>query len=453
MSHKATTIVLLMLVWANETSAKEVFKVEQIVRYLNKENPYVYTAIGKQYIDEARAKASLGAFDTKLSSYSDNKEYPLSDGRYSDVSLSKPTENGTELVLDYRNAQGVQEYNNIKTGSDGEYRVGVKVPVFALLNDINYRKYNVDTAHLQATQSKLEAQNSIRKLYSSVIVSYYTLLYYQKIDSLEKTLLSKAQKRFTFTQKRVASGDLPGVTLLEAKQQILQRKQRVLMAKNSYHNAFHILLKYLNISKDQFDARYTLPHLSVLKKHTIALQTAIDEALAKRSDLRALEFKKEKLNLQGKYNALSQYPDVSIAAYGVHDITYGNGMKVGINFDFPLERTGYEGRKVEIQRGMAQVNEEENKLMLELKTNLTNLFYSLEVYKQNLQSIQEEMRLVEELEKVENKKYQAGTSSLFEVNQREILTLQAQQKQLEYTLNVLLIQQDIKREMGDLIDP
>lgn len=449
---KSVIVSTLIMVWCTQNAiAKEIFRVEEIARYLTKENPYVYTAIGKQYIDEARAQASMGAFDSKLSSYMDNKEYPLSDGRYLDVTLAKPIENGTELLVGYRKAEGIQEYNNIKTGDEGEYRIGVKVPIFSILNDMSYRKYSVESASLGAVQSKFEAQNNIRNLYSSVIVSYYTLLYYQEVFKLEKALLKKAKKRYAFTHSRVSSGDLPEVALLDAKQQILQRKQRVLSTQNSYHNAFRILLKYLNISQNQFDAHYQLPSLTLLKKNTITLQGAIDEALAKRSDLRALEYKKAKLNLQGDYNALSQYPDVSISAYGVHDIRYGSGTKVGLNFDFPLERTGYEGRKVEIQRGIAQVEEEQNKLKLELKTNLTNLLYSLEVLNENIKNSQEEIGLVEELERVENKKYEVGSSNLFEVNQREMFTLQAQQKQLEYYFNILLIQQDIKREMGELL--
>jgi hypothetical protein len=158
-----------------------------------------------------------------------------------------------------------------------------------------------------------------------------------------------------------------------------------------------------------------------------------------------------KLKLESDYNNLSKYPELSVSAYGVHDVRYGSGTKVGFNFDFPLERRGYEGKKVEIKRGMLQLEEEQSRIKLELKTNLTNLLYSLEVLNKNIKNVQEEIGLVEELEAVENKKYRLGSSTLFNVNLREIYTLQVKQKQLEYYLNTLLIQQDVKREMGELL--
>lgn len=451
MMRKFIVHLILILSFSQNALCKEVFKIEQIAKYLTTENPYVYTAVGQLYIDEARKQTSMGNFDTKLSSQYDNKEYPLSDGRYLDLTLAKPVENGTEFLVGYRKAEGVQEYNNIKTGEEGEFRIGVKVPVFAVLNDMNYRKYSVSSASLGAVQSKFEAENNLRNLYASVFVSYYTLLYYNELFKLEKTLLSRAEQRNQFIQKRVRSGDLPKVALLEAEQQIINRKQRLLATQNSYHNAFQIFLKYLNLPKKHFDSRYDLPSLPILKKNTMALQTALSKALAKRPDLKVLEYKKMKLNLESDYNALSEYPDLSVSVYGVHDLRYGSGSKVAFNFDFPLERRGYEGKKIEIQNGITQLEEEQSRLELELKTKLTNLLYSLDVLSQNIKNVQEEIGLVEELEEVENKKYRLGSSNLFQVNQREIYTLEVKKKQLEYYLNTLFIQQDIKKEMGELL--
>lgn len=446
-----TVYFILIGMLTQNAAGKEVFKIENIAHYLTKENPYVYTAVGQQYVDEARVQTAMGSFDTKLSSHYDKKEYPLSDGRYLDLTLAKPVENGIEFLAGYRKAEGVQEYNNIKTGDQGEFRVGVKVPVFALLNDMNYRKYSVESASFGAVQSKFEAQNNLRNLHSSVSISYYTLLYYSELLKLEKTLLGKAKKRNAFTQKRVHSGDLPEVALLESEQQIIHRKQRLLDTQNSYHNAFQIFLNYLNIPKNHFDSKYDLPSLSMLKKNTMALQTALSKALAKRPDLKVLEYKKMKLDLESDYNALSRYPDISVSMYGVHDVRYGSGTKVAFNLDFPLERRGYEGKKLEIQKGITQLEEEQSRLKLELKTKLSNLFYSQDVLNQNIKNVQEEIGLVEELEAVENKKYRMGSSDLFQVNLREMYTLQVKQKQLEYYLNALLIQQEIKREMGELL--
>jgi outer membrane protein TolC len=183
----------------------------------------------------------------------------------------------------------------------------------------------------------------------------------------------------------------------------------------------------------------------------MVLQNALDQALEKRPDLKVLEYKKMKLDLESDYNTLSKYPDFSVSVYGVHDLQYGSGTKVSFNVDFPLERRSYEGKKLEIQKGLMQLEEKQNKLKLELKTNLENLFYSQEVLNQNIINVQKEIKLVEELEKAENKMYELGSSNLFQVNQREIYTLQVKQKQLEYYLNAFFIQQEINKEIGELL--
>jgi outer membrane protein TolC len=175
----------------------------------------------------------------------------------------------------------------------------------------------------------------------------------------------------------------------------------------------------------------------------------ISKALKNRPDLKALESKRTKLDLDTAYNSLSEYPKLNLFAYGVHDLQYGDGIKVGLQFDIPLERSSYKGKMVEIQKGMTQLEEEKNRLLLELKTNLSNLIYSLDIINQNIDLGRKETKIVESLEEVENKKYEVGSSDLFQINQREIGTLEVKRKQLEYYLNALMIQQEIQKEMGE----
>lgn len=442
---------MYIFIFSHDAFSKEIFTVDHMERYLTEENPYIYSAVGKQYIDAARIQTAQGGFDTRLSAEYDKKEYPLSAGEFSDISFSKPTENGTELIVGYRKAEGIQEYNNIKTGSEGELRIGVKVPVFSLLNEMNERKYNLDSAKINATKSTFESQNNLRNLYAHIVISYYQLLYYDELVNLEKRLLHKAKKRNNFIEKRVHSGDLSDVAILESKQQIISREQRVLRAKSSYSQALQIFLKYMNMPQKEFDLKYDLPSLKMLKKEKIIFQNVISKALKSRPDLKALESKRTKLDLDIVYNTLSEYPKLNLFAYGVHDIKYGDGIKVGLQFDIPLERRGYKGKKIEIQKGITQLEEEKNRLLLELKTNLSNLMYSLDIVNQNIDLGQKETKIVESLEEVENKKYEVGSSDLFQVNQREIGTLEVKRKQLEYYLNALMIQQEIKKETGEFI--
>ena len=451
MKNKLLSCCVYIFLFSQLAFCKEDFTVNHIERYLTEKNPYIYGAVGQQYIDAARIQTAQGGFDTRLSAEYDKKEYPISTGEFSDISFSKPIENGTELIVGYRRADGIQEYNNIKTGSEGEFRVGVKVPVFSLLNEMNERKYTLDSAKINATKSTFESQNNLRNLYAHIVISYYKLLYYNELVKLEKRLWYKAKKRNKFIEKKVHSGDLADVALLESKQQIISREQRVLRTKSSYSQALQIFLKYMNIPQKEFDLKYDLPSLKILKKEKLIFQNMISKALKSRPDIKALESERSKLDLDTAYNTLSEYPKLNLFAYGVHDIKYGDGIKVGVQFDIPLERRGYKGKKIEIQKSITQLDEEKNRLLLELKTNLSNLMYALDIINQNIDLGYKETNIVVSLEDVENKKYEVGSSDLFQINQREIRTLEVKRKQLEYYLNALMIQQEIKRETGEFI--
>ena len=75
----------------------------------------------------------------------------------------------------------------------------------------------------------------------------------------------------------------------------------------------------------------------------------------------------------------------------------------------------------------------------------------MDIINKNIDLGRKETQIVESLEKMENKKYEVGSSDLFQVNQREIISLEVKRKQLEYRLNALMIKQEIKRETGELI--
>lgn len=438
--------LLIQGVWG-----KELFTLEKLQGYLTLDNPFMYSALGSQYIDAARIQTAQGGFDTTLATNYDKKEYPLSRNEFTDITLSKPTQSGTEFILGYRNASGTHEFHNIKTGQEGEFRAGVKVPIVALMHQTNERKYRLDNTKLQATQSRFDAQNQLRTLQARIIIAYYELLYAHELVGLETQLLEKAKTRNQFIAQRVSSGDLAQLALIEAKQHIINRTQRLNEAQNSYMGALQRLVQYLNTDTQTFQEAYTLPALCMLKESHTPVDDLIDQALEHRPDLKVLNYQGEKLTLEGRFNALWRYPTLNLFAYGVHDVQQGDGFKVGFEFTLPIERNRFEGKTVEIQKGLQLLQEQKNKLILELKTALRTFLFALETVGKNINLSEEEIVLTQTLEEAENRRYQTGLSDLFQVNLREIAALEVKRKQLSYRLQQLVIQREMKKEMGEFL--
>jgi len=439
----------ISLLCISPLTAVELFTKDKISQYLTQENPFVYAAMGKEYIYKEKEKYYLGDFDTKLSAKYDKKEYPTSDGELFDVSVQKPLENGVEFILGYRDAEGTQEYNNIKTGQDGEVRAGIKVPVFSVVHDISTRKLNLDTASLDTVKFNFKTKDNLRLLYFKIVSQYNRLLYHKDILELEKELLLTAQKRELIIKQKVKVGALADIALLEADQQIINREQRLVSAQNNFSVAFEGFLKYLNLSRETFSKQYTLPSIYNIQEKHIDLHSSIDAAIENRPDLKIFDFEIKKLDVREQYAKLLNYPNFNVSLYGVHDFQYENGFKISLDMDFPIERRKYEGKHAEIKKSMKNIENTKEKRIIDLRTNLTNISNSLQNLSINIVSSKAEIILVEKLEEAEHKKYRLGLSNLFMVNQRELYTLQIKKKLLQYNLQYLLLEQEVYKETGE----
>ena len=423
---------------------------EMIYRLLDGENPYVVMAIANQKIQESRVISAKGGFDTKLGAKHDEKRYPLSDGRLSDVYLEKPLESGVEVLMGYRKAYGTQEYNNIKTGDEGEMRVGVKIPVIPLLHGTNDRYLSLKLAQIDSQKSLSGSTKNLRELSYMVMGIYYQLLFRHELMELERGLLEKAQKQYGFIEKRVSVGDEAPILLVEARQNVNERKQRFIESANAVSTVKEHLISYLNIPAKEFEERFEIPHLPLLKEEVFDVEGQMKKVLKNRPELQILEFEKEKLNEELMMAQVLKYPQIDAAIYGVHDQVYQNGFKVSLEMALPIERRKYEGKSSELQTKKENNLNEMKKSLLEARRVVTTAVETLNSLKENFTIVQNEIALAEQLERAEMRKFEFGESGLFLLNQREMRTLQAKQKKSEYHLKMVMNLLEIQKESGEM---
>jgi outer membrane protein TolC len=426
----------------------ELFTPEHISQYLNEKNPFFSTLYNRERVAKEKIEYFESAFDTKITGKYDNKEYPATTGDYHEIFLKKKIESGIELFTGYRNAEGTQEYNNIKTGKDGEAMIGVKLPIFELVNGTNSYKTALEVAKIEHRRDIHGSKNSFRIFYLEVLKSYYTMLYNKMVLDFEKQLLVKAQNRKSFIEKRVSSGLLPQLSLLEAKQQIINREQRFFVATASFKNSLVSFVKYLGITKEKFQYRYFLEDSLKIEFKEFNFDEVLRTAKSNRPDIKMLELEKEKIYLEKIDVNRLKYPNMNLTLYGVHDLKYGNGFKFSFDMEFPFERSKYNSKVGEYLQSLRNIDELVERKTFEITTALRNLMNSLEILRKNIENAEEEVSLVQKLENAENRKYVLGSSSLFILNQREIYTLDIKKKVLQYKLNYLLLREELNSQMG-----
>jgi outer membrane protein TolC len=207
-------------------------------------------------------------------------------------------------------------------------------------------------------------------------------------------------------------------------------------------------LKYLNISKEQFFAKYTLLEELQSGIELITLDEALQTALQNRADLKMLSSEKDGLLRQKKNVKLFLYPKVNFALYGAHDFKYDNGFKAALDFSFPIERSLYESKNAQYMQRLSNIEKQREKKLLDIKISLTNTINSLQTLKETLDYASKELELAKKLENAEKKRFELGGGTLFVLNQREMNTLNIEKKLLYYKLTYLLLQEQLQNSMG-----
>jgi outer membrane protein TolC len=442
-------VVMMLAGTLGILSATQEFSIDVMKQYLNEKNPYISSELIKKRVSQEQLNYVKGSFDTALVAKYEEKDYPLSDGTYYGASLIKPTESGIDLSAGYRYAKGTQEYNNIKTGKNGEFLIGATIPLVSVLNKIDQRRLRLALAQTDLKNTDFAYKERMRQFYFTLMSQYYSLLHNKERLAISEDLLEKARLRERLIEQSVTSGNLPQATLIEAKQQKISREQALLSAQNTYENTLINFLKYLNLTPEAFHAQYHLGHLSTPEQTAFNFDVALEKALQNRPDLQILALEIEKLLIENRANERLQYPEFDVGLYGVYDVDDESGFKVALNMRFPLAQTQYLSKNAQIKESMQRVRAEQEVQLLELKADLQSLITSLDTVIQNLNAAQEEQELLLKLEAFEQRKYTLGSSSLFLLNQREMQTMEAQMKVLAYKLEYQLLYHAYYRSVNE----
>ncbi|MDQ7042243.1 MAG: TolC family protein [Sulfurimonas sp.] len=433
--------------------AKTLFTQETILEYLNENNPYYYATMAQERVAKESQRIYSAAFDTQLNLKYDKKEYPTTVGEYQQLDLTKSIGNGMEFSAAYRNAQDTQEYNNIKTGKDGELFTSIKIPILSLINNTSKNQLDFNVAKLQTKTLTQTSRKNLLALYLVSSKAYFELLLYKDIYKTEEALLQKAQQNYQFVLKEVQSGKLAQIALMDVKSQIINRKQRLITAKNQYQSTKNNFLKYLNISEEKFNELYTLSSIKkeLLFEEELGLEIK-EKILLNRPEFQELEYKLDRVNLQSEYNSIRKYPKLDFKLYGVYDLAYEKeGYKISMEFNFPLERTDYSAKNETYKKEVILLKNSKETIKNDIRTNIRTIKQKLTLQKSNIELAKEEIKLVGQLEIAEKRRYQEGMSSLLFINQREMLTLQAKQKLLRYHFTMQILNLQLRYELGTLL--
>ncbi len=395
-------------------------------------------------------RKARGSFDPSVFTYYDNKQFQSKE-YYSmlGTGLKVPTWVGVDMKLGYDQNQGDFLNPEASIPENGLWYAGVSVPLGEGLF-IDERRKVVKQARLFSQYTRAEQSRILNDLLLDAMENYwYWVKTFSQLRIFDESV-GIALTRFNAVRDSYLQGDKPAVDTLEAFIQVQNRRISANQALIEYQKATLSLSNYLWYENDiplEITDKLIPPLSDALADIEIISESELSARLTgiedshpelqlyqyKQADLAIEErWKKEKIKpkLNLNYNFLSETIGPTAENYGL------NNYKWGLEFSLPLFLRSEIGdlrltqiKQEEVALGRSRKTLEVINKVLVFHQQLKNLMDQIDLYALNVTNY-------EQLLRAERLKFDAGESSLFLINSREISLIEARIKYIEVETKV-----------------
>lgn len=418
---------------------------EQISRY----HPLIrradlLVAEARQQIREAR-----GAFDPKLFSYYDQKQFGNSlyyEKWQTGIALPLLPA-GIDLKVAYDRAVGkyLNPENTLPAGGLG--MVGLSVPLGrSLFTDA--RRTALQQARLAPSLAAAEQLKFINKTLLDAAKAYWDwYLAYAQFQLLQEGR-QLALTRYEGMRQRARLGEAAAIDTTEALITVQERTQQLQQAALAMQNARLTVTAFLWQPAGNELQPAELPPLVVpqpfrwqpVSPALLALLT--ERAAVRHPELLALDLKRSQLQAEERFRRAAIQPQVSLNAnwlsrnrpLGEWGNVYGFGnenRKIGIDMVFPLFLRKERGKLQQVQTKIQQLDFDRQQTRRQIDNYLLQSWNEINLLSEQTETYRDMVSNQARLVQAERAKFDLGESSLFLVNSRESKLIDMQLKQQE----------------------
>ncbi|NBG65681.1 TolC family protein [Acidiluteibacter ferrifornacis] len=441
-------IALLLTGFTLQVSSQEltgkVMSFDQFMEIVKTHHPIAKQANLKIQVGEATMQQARGGFDPKL--FNDVSQKYFNDKNYYsliDAGVKIPTWFGIEVKGGYEQNKGNYLNPENNTPSNGLWYAGISLPVGAGLF-IDERRAELRKAQLFQEMNTAERQLMVNELLFESGKAYWDWFEAYNIYRVYQEAVALANVRYQGVKQNALLGDQPAMDTVEAGIQMQNRQLALRQSKLDYDNAAAHLMVFLwadgtiplelengtqpevneNILGKGVDPYYFAQRDTLLIKHPKLKQfqlkmeqIAIDQRL-KREQL------KPTLNL--KYNALSEA--INSTPFEEYN---ANNYNWGLEFSMPILLRKERGALRLAEYKMQEAELEYGNQTAEVLYKINSALNEWEATKDQLDIYTQTVLDYNRLLNGERQLFNAGESSLFMVNSREVGFISAQIKQIE----------------------
>lgn len=406
---------------------------EAVVQY----HPVVRQA--NLFPEQARAEImeARGAFDPKLTTYYDRKEFGSTlyyDRWLSGVSVPIRAA-GIDLKVEYDRAVGQAINPEIKTPPSGLMLVGVSVPIGSTLL-IDGRRTALRQAQAGITLAEADRRKQINKALYDAAKAYWEWYLAYRAYALIDEGLNLANGRFAATRQRALIGEAATIDTTEAlitvQDRLVQQQQAAVDLQNARLNVSVFLWTAQNQPIDLPANVVPQPGGSIAISETV-LQTLLSQAVQQHPELAKIDAKTEQNKLETRFRRALMQPQITLNASLLSqtpDLSQGydwtsyyalspRNHKIGVDLLFPLFLRKERGKLRQVQLKGQQLVLDRQQAVRDIQTDVLTARNELLTLRQQMQVQEQTVANQRRLVQAEQQRFTLGESSLFLVNARE----------------------------------
>lgn len=382
-----------------------------------------------------------------------------------DLSFNQKLKTGTEYELKFENERN--ETNSAFAGLNPQYttRFEVNLTQPLLKNfglDIN--KTNIYIANNNLDISDFDFKNKVINVISDTENVYWDLVFSLEDLKVQQKSVERAKDLERRVKAQVEVGTMAPLEILQAKSEVASREEAVIQARKLIQDNQDNLKNILNIHFDSPDGMKEIQPLDspqFLVESPISLKESIFTALKKRPDYQAKKKELDNKNIQVKFNENQLYPTLDlVASFGLNGISgdaqavgfppntnpYGGNFgrsqertfsgdfstwEGGLVFSYPIGNRAAKSRftaaKLEAAQLLLDIKDLEKTIVVEVREAARLINTNIK----RVQAARIARKLAEEKLSAEEKKFEVGLSTSFNVLEFQTDLAEEQSKELK----------------------
>ena len=410
----------------------------EVVGSVRNHFPLIQQAVAARGIAAGEALSAAGAFDHKLDVFSESQPLDFYENYRSSIGVKRETMWGGQTFAGYRIGRGVFEpwYEERQTNEGGEFKVGFVAPII--------RDRWIDANRAELWQAQLERRRVEPEILAQIIlfvrdgsVAYWDWVAAGANYRIANGLLELANFRNEGLIAQVEADEKARIDLVDNRRIIVSREAKLIEARRKLEqSAVKLSLFYRSgVGLPVLaDPRQLPPEVSQWMEGddlTLQLPTEEDDtglALSQRPELSELRIVSQQLRVALRQANNETLPDVDGGVLIGQDVGEPTSTKRDksqmelealLTLSVPLERRKALGKIRSLRAKLAQVNAKNRFTGDKIVASVRLARAALIAAEQRVERATESFELAMQMQQAEQELFDAGQSTLFNLNIRE----------------------------------